>query len=71
MRTYNIKVKQTFEGIIKVNADSKFEAKFIVNSCFAMPVLNVSDHHTGISNSADEKGIVSWDFDIHSKQNKL
>lgn len=75
MKTYRVKVKQVFTGIVEVQAESKERAKFIVTTGLNQPTLNVHHTHTwetGKSKSEDaEEGIVDWDFDIHSQDIKI
>jgi hypothetical protein len=67
MRTYKIKYKATFEGIIEVRAEDKERAKYIVNQAFGVSIDTPSK--TGWdSNDEEDEGIVDWIFDSHAEK---
>ena len=71
MKTYKIKVKQTFTGTVEVRAESKAEALKIMNIGFNFPTLDVHSKHSWSANEKEDEGILDWDFDDHSQENKI
>lgn len=64
MKTYKIKVTYTFEGTVDVRADSKKEAKNIVDKGFGGAIADVGQS-SWIANTKDEEGITMWDIPYH------
>ncbi len=69
LKTYQVKVKYTFEGVVDVRADSKTKAKEIVDSGFGA-CIDISKS-SWESNHPDDEGISDWNFDVHPTQTTL
>lgn len=64
MNKYNIKVRFTFEGEVKITAPSKQIAREYVEKHFGMTIGNL---HT----SLNEDEIHDWEFPVHPEKKVL
>lgn len=70
LRTYKVKVSYTFNGTVDVKAESKKEAKNIVDIGFGGVNIEVGKS-SWTSNEPDEAGIVDWNIDMKADRTHI
>jgi hypothetical protein len=70
LKSYQIKVKYTFEGVVEVRAEDKTRAKEIVDKGFGASI-DLPSKTGWDSNNPEDEGIVDWNFDLTPVQTTM
>lgn len=70
LKTYKVKVSYTFNGTVDVRAESKRDAKSIVETGFGGVNVEVGKS-SWLSDHKEESGIVDWEIDLKADRTHI